>query len=175
MIKKSIILPLLVVLSCGVCRAADPNAKASESAVKELLEVTHARQMVDNILTQVSGMMKTQTQQAMQGQTVSPADQANLDKSQAKSMELIKGEMSWDKLEPVYLQVYEESFTQSEVEGMVAFYKTPAGQAVVTKMPTVMQNTMTVMQQRMAGVMQKVMTAQQDPAPAAPVEKKKGK
>lgn len=179
MTKKSVLLPLLVVLSCGIGRAADPNAKASEASVKELLDVTHARQMMDNVLAQMDGMMKAQTQQAMQGQTVSPVDQANIDKSQAKSMERIKGEMNWDKLEPVYLQVYEQSFTQSEVDGMVAFYKTPAGQAAVTKTPLVMQNMMSIMQQRMAGVMQEAMAAQSETTPAAPVEKpaekKKGK
>ena len=185
MLKKSIILPLFVVLSCAVGRAADPAAPASEASAKELLEVSHARQLLDNMLAQVGGMMKTQMQQATAGKTITPADQANMDKGQAKGMEVLKSELSWDKLEPMYVQVYTQSFTQSEVEGIVAFYKTPAGQALVNKMPAVMQNTSTIMQQRMAGLMPKMMAAMQesaaspeDAAQAAPspaAGKKKGK
>jgi hypothetical protein len=47
---------------------------------------------------------------------------------------------------------------------MIAFYKTPAGQAVIAKMPAAMQNTMDEMQQMMLPVMQKMQRMQQDVA-----------
>nr|WP_277611070.1 DUF2059 domain-containing protein [Microbulbifer celer] len=63
-------------------------------------------------------------------------------------------------MEPLFTEVYQKSLTQSEVDGMLEFYKSKAGKAVVAKMPLIMQNTMTLMQQRMAGVAPKMQEIQ---------------
>ncbi len=78
-------------------------------------------------------------------------------------------------LEPMYVRVYQKSFTQGEVDGMIAFYKTPAGQAVINKMPVVMQNTMNEVQQMMAPAVQRIQRMQQDVIAEMQAEKgKKG-
>lgn len=77
-------------------------------------------------------------------------------------MAALKEMLDWNKLEPLYVRVYQKSFTQSEVDGMIAFYKTPAGQAVISKMPAVMQNTMNEMQQMMGPMMQRLQKMQQE-------------
>lgn len=60
------------------------------------------------------------------------------------------------------MRVYRKSFTQGEVDGMIAFYETPAGQAVINKLPAVMQNTVNEMQEMMHPVIQKIQRMQQD-------------
>jgi hypothetical protein len=40
------------------------------------------------------------------------------------------------------IRLYKESFSEEEVAGMLAFYKTPAGQAVIFKMPVLTQQIM---------------------------------
>ncbi len=42
---------------------------------------------------------------------------------------------------PIFMRTYRESFTQDELDGMTAFYKTPAGQAVVKKMQQIQRET----------------------------------
>ncbi|RYD75034.1 MAG: DUF2059 domain-containing protein, partial [Verrucomicrobiaceae bacterium] len=54
---------------------------------------------------------------------------------------------------------YQKSFTQEELDGIIAFYKTPAGVALVKKMPVVMQQTMIAMQQLMGPLMKRVETS----------------
>ena len=54
------------------------------------------------------------------------------------------------------MRVYKKSFTQQELDGIIAFYKTLAGQAAVNKLPVVMQNTMAEMQQMMQPIMSKM-------------------
>jgi hypothetical protein len=70
--------------------------------------------------------------------------------------------LDWNKLEPMYVRIYQKTFTQQEVDGMIVFYKTPAGRAVMSKMPAAMQNTMNEMQQMMGPVVQKMQRMQQD-------------
>ena len=71
----------------------------------------------------------------------------------------MREEMTWDKLRPLYVQIYQESFTQEEIDGLIAFYESPAGVAFVEKMPFVMQKSMSIMQSRMAPMMEKMKAA----------------
>jgi hypothetical protein len=109
-------------------------------------------------------LMLQTIQQATQGKEVPPKVQKEIDQQQAEVTRLMKELLDWSKLEPMYVRIYQKTFSQPEVDGMIAFYKTPAGQAVIAKMPAAMQNTMDEMQQMMLPVMQKMQRMQQDVA-----------
>jgi hypothetical protein len=83
-----------------------------------------------------------------------------MDKMEQKMSTLLAEEMSWSKMEAAYLQVYKESFTQDEINQLIAFYKSPTGQMFVQKMPTVMQKSMLAMQQQMGPLMGKIQAIQ---------------
>jgi hypothetical protein len=142
--------------------APAPSAAPSEASIKQLLEVAQARKLVDSIMAQMDNLMSETMAQATKGQTVPPKVQKEIDRGRSEALAMMKELLDWSKLEPIYVRVYQKSFSQQEVDGMIAFYKTPAGQAVVGKMPAVMQNTMDEMQQMMAPVMQKIQKMQQD-------------
>lgn len=136
----------------------------SEASIKQLLEVAQAQKLIDSVMAQMDGLMTQAILQATQGKDVPDKVQKDIDKQQAEVVGLMKELLDWNKLEPMYVRIYQKSFSQQEVDGMIAFYKTPAGQAVIGKMPAVMQNTMDEMQQMMAPVMQKMQRMQQDVA-----------
>jgi hypothetical protein len=54
------------------------------------------------------------------------------------------------KLKPLYVKVFAETFTEEELDGMLSFYKSPAGKAMMEKMPQMMARMMPLMQQWMA-------------------------
>lgn len=138
-------LPLLLCLAINPAFAEQP----SDQSVKELLTVTNAKKSVDDITGQMEAMMKKSMQASLQGANLTPEQKKVVDNLESKTVKFVKEQMTWDKLEPMYLQIYRESFSQEEIEGIVTFYKSPAGQAVVNKMPQVMQKTMGEMQKRM--------------------------
>ena len=158
----------LLVLCASVASAADStspgaaNNPPSEASIKQLLEATQAHKLIDSVMAQMDAVMKQTMQQATQGQQVPPKVQKDIDKREAEMMAALKEMLDWNKLEPMYVRVYQKSFTQSEVDGMIAFYKPPAGQAVISKMPAVMQNTMNEMQQMMGPMMQRLQKMQQE-------------
>jgi uncharacterized protein len=151
---------LVLALSCPVAYAID--SPPTEASIKQLLEVAQAHKLVDAMMAQMDGFMKNAMQQATQGRSVSPQIQKDIDKRQSELMKVLKEELAWEKLEPLYIRVYQQSFSQDEVNGLVAFYKTPTGQALINKMPVVMQNTFNELQQRMAPMMQRIQRMQQD-------------
>jgi hypothetical protein len=139
-----------------------PVNPPSESSIKQLLEVAQARKLIDSVMTQTDEFMKQAIQQATQGQQISAKVQKDIDKREAELAAFMKEMLDWNKVEPMYVRIYQKTFTQQEVDGMVAFYKTPAGQAVISKMPAAMQNTVNEMQQMMGPVMQKIQRMQQE-------------
>lgn len=171
----------LLVLCCGTLAyaaenqppASSPAAPASEAAIKQLLELAQARKLVDSVMKQMDLLMLQTIQQATQGQQIPPKIQKDIDKRQAEVVAMLKNLLDWAKLEPMYIRIYQKTFSQQEVDGMIGFYKTPAGQAVVSKMPRAMQNTMDEMQQMMAPVMQSMQRMQQDVIAELKTENKK--
>src|SRR5256885_11583611 len=91
---------------------------------------------------------------------------------------LVKAELNWPAIEPLMIDVYRNTFSQHEVDGMLAFYRSEAGQAVIAKLPTAMQQSMTGIQSHAQALTPKIVqlekdTAAQlkaaaDPQPAAP-------
>lgn len=141
--------------------------------MKQLLEVMHAQQMLDAVMQQMDATMKNVMQQVTQGQPAPPEVQRTFDKTRDEVVAAFKEEFTWEKLQPVYMRIYQKSFTQEEVNGMTAFYKTPIGQALIAKMPAVMQNSMNETTQMLGPVMQRIQRMQQEMVTEMQAAKKK--
>jgi hypothetical protein len=176
MLKRILV---VLALGCAVVGAADSPSPASkgagnppsEASIKQLFELTHARQMVDTMMTQMDTAMNNAMQQVTQGQSVSPEVQKTFDQCRSEVTGAMKEQFTWEKLEPMHVRMYQKTLTQGEVDGMVAFYKTPAGQATVNKMPAIMQESMTATMQMMTPMAQRIRRMQQDVATQIQAEK----
>jgi hypothetical protein len=151
MIRK---LATILLLVAATCFAAAP--KPSESSIRELLEITKAKKLVDSMVIQMDTVMKNALAQAARGQQPSLELNAIADRMQKKLMDLLKEELDWSVLEPIYVTVYREHFSQQEVDGMLAFYRTPVGISVVDKLPLVVEQSMLAMQTRMGPMLKKL-------------------
>ena len=146
----------------AMCPAIAAEAPASETSVRELLSITQSQKLLDGTMGQVDAMMQRSMKQALAGQTLTADQQRIMDNMRTKMIALFREDMKWEMLEPMFIDVYKQSFTQKEVDGMLDFYKSEPGQAVIAKMPLVMQNTMQAMQGRMAVMLPKLQQLQQD-------------
>ena len=80
-------------------------APASEASVRELLDVTKTRQMLDQVYAQVDAMYAGSMRQAFGG-TLSAEQQARVDRLSTRMMALVKKELSWEVLAPMYVDIY---------------------------------------------------------------------
>jgi hypothetical protein len=95
-----------------------------------------------------------------------------MEQMQTHLMTLIQDTFSWDKIQADMVKIYADTYSDEELDGLIAFYKSPAGQAYVKKTPVLMTKTMDVLQQRMVALqpqMQELMK-QATPTKAAPAE-----
>ena len=136
-----------LVMSAAIAPSAwAQDQLASEATVRELLEVTQVRKLLDGTIAQMDAFVDEAVKRALAGRVPTPEQQAILDDAKARSIAVIQGELQWEKLEPRYIEIYQKSFTNEEISGMLAFYRSSTGQAVINKLPVVMEHTMELMQ-----------------------------
>src|SRR3954452_8889358 len=116
------------------------SAPPTEASIKQLLEVAQSHKLVDSVMAQMDNLLQQTIAQATKDQPIPDKVQKDIDQRRSELLTFMKDLLDWKKLEPMYVRIYQKTFTQQEVEGMTAFYKTPAGQEVISKMPAAMQN-----------------------------------
>lgn len=157
---KRLILIALLLLASPLALAAP----ASDAQVDRLLQVMRARQTLEAVVPQVETTQQQMVDQMLAGQPVTPDQRQRMDELLRKSRGRIKEVLAWDRMQPLYRDIYRQTFSAEDMDAMIAFYSSPAGQSLLDKMPALMQNTMTAMQQIIAPVLQGM---QQDIAEAA--------
>jgi len=140
--------PLLaLVLSLPFIAHADEASKRAKA--QEMVLLVHSDRMVaqasDNIMKQVSTLAEK-----MAGANPTPENKAKLADFQKKMFALIDAQVSWKAMEPIFTDLYAQTFTEPELDAILTFYKTPAGGALIQKMPTVSSQVAQFAQSRMA-------------------------
>ena len=133
----------------------------SDESILKMMKVLQLQTTLDQMAAQMEVGMKSGLQQWKQGKELTPMQTAQLGQLETRMSAIVKEELAFDKLKDIYLQVYRETFTQEEVDGINAFYSTPAGQAMVEKIPAATKKASTLLQTRMGPMIQKVKLMQQ--------------
>jgi uncharacterized protein len=137
-------------------------APATEASIKELMAVTQMQTLVQDMQAQSDALMSNFIQQALKGATPNAKQQRAIDNMKNKMIAVMQAELSWEKFEPTLMRIYGETLTEDEVAAMLAFYKTPAGQALIYKMPTVMQKTMAALPKMISVLTPKLQKIQEE-------------
>ena len=147
---------------CLISVAALAETKPSDASLEELLTITESQKLVDGMWPQVEAMMNNAAKQALGNTSLNGEQQKVMEGANSKMATVFKDEFSFEKMKPMMVSIYKESFSQDEVDSMIKFYKSKGGQAVIKKMPMVMQSTMSNVQAQMSNIMPKIQKIQQD-------------
>ena len=162
---------VILVLSCSA--TFGQSTVPSEASIKELLELTQQlRKLTDSVTAQMDQFMTSAIQQATKGEKLEGDAQKMVDQDKAEITKMMHDVLDYDKVLPMNVQIYQKSFTQAEVDGLIAFYKTPAGQALTSKMPVVVENTLAQMRTMITPITQRIQQMQQ--SVMAEMQKEKG-
>jgi len=151
--KKMILLAMALMASVPAFAQSPPP---SEASVRELLEVTNGKSVLEGAWNQLDGLMEKAMKDAIGNKPVTAKQEKIMAAMRAETVELIRSEMSWDKMEPMYIRQYSQTFSQAEIDGMLAFYKSDAGKAVTAKMPQLVQILMQDVLSLLQGTMPKI-------------------
>ncbi|MGE4488349.1 MAG: DUF2059 domain-containing protein [Kiritimatiellales bacterium] len=155
------------VLVCGMSFAQAEVSGSSRAAAEKLLQVMHTSENFNGALEQALEMQRN---------IIDQADLPVEKKEQAlaaceKSWKTVLQNFSWEKMNGLFVDIYSQVFTEEELNGIIAFYESPAGQKFIAKQPMLMQVTM----QKMQGVMGNMMKAMQQETEAVIAQIQSGK
>jgi hypothetical protein len=179
-----------LVNGAGVKDAPAPTA-ATLADAENLFKVMRFDEMMAKMLDQqkkvMGPMLQKQMAAAAARMNLTPEEQQQFTAFQQKSIDDMMSSLLGPDMRTQMEQTYSEVFTKDELDGLSAFYGTPAGQALVDKTPEVsakmqalmipkMQPAMASMQKGMADFMSQVAAnhkaaaaaAAPAPAPASP-------
>src|SRR5579862_7328290 len=150
----------LMATPTAFAQAADPTIqsepKPSEESIRRLLDVMQAKKILQAVSEQMDATFAALVKKQLGNQELTPEQQQAIEARRKTVSGMVKDLLSWDSMESLYLKVYSETFTQSEIDGMLEFYTTATGQAVIAKLPLALKNTMAEMQERMRQMMPKL-------------------
>lgn len=161
---------LFIAVSLSLAFAAAHAAPVSQESIEALLAETKAESLIESLYGSIEQSIRAGMQQSVAGKKLTPEQQRAIEMAPAKLMAVLKTELNWTRMKPLYVQVYKESFTQEEIDGLLAFYRSPAGQAFVNKMPVVMQRSMQISQSQMQALAPKLQEAMKQLMQEAKIE-----
>lgn len=154
------------------------DSRPTEASVRRVLAAARLDTILDSYGTQIEASLRSGMQRELAGQTLNAEQRAIMNQMQDKMVALMHEEMDWQRMEPRIIELYRNTFTQGEVNGMLKWYTSPTGKAVVAKEPLVTQQMADYAQERVQDVVPRLMQLQKDtiaqlkaaaspPAPAA--------
>src|SRR5688572_13336916 len=112
---KRLALAALLLLAGPLSALAAP---ASDAQVDRLIKVMRAQEIVQVMLPQVETQMDKAMQAAMAGRTLTPEQRAQMEDFMARPTRRMRDTLTWEKLEPVYRDIYRETFSAEEMDAM---------------------------------------------------------
>jgi hypothetical protein len=154
-------------LAVALCLAAVAPAMHADDAsrrakAEEMIKLTKT----DELMQQQLGALKDRVNELASQQSgmpnMTPAQKALTDAYLKNVQGATADEVGWDKLRPVVIQAYADTYTEADLDGIIAFYKTPAGQAIVAKTPEIATKTSTLVQDKIKELQPKLAQMTED-------------
>jgi hypothetical protein len=150
--KRKLALFLLVAVSLPAV-AAPPTQESLET----LFRLTNSEASLVAIYETFDAQMRSAAQPMLDKSSTTTDQRMALFRGLSRAKQLIRTEFTVDTVHAQFNQIYSEVFTQEEVDGLIAFYSSPAGKAFVAKMPIVTSKSMQIGQSQVERFLPKLM------------------
>lgn len=151
---RSLLMSLAVVLMTSAEALA---ATPTDTSIETLLKLTKAEATIESLYSSFEKQLRQNLQVTAQNQSLSPEQKQSLSQASAQAIALMREMFNWQKMQPQYVQIYRETFDQEEINGLIEFYNSKAGQALTNKMPIVLKKSLVISQDQMKEFMPKVL------------------
>jgi hypothetical protein len=142
----------------GVARADEASKTAK---VKELFALTHIDRSLNQMRSSLQQQVQATAKNAPGTESMTPDKKKMQQEFVDNSMKVVDDNFGWPVLEPLYVKVYADTYTEAELDGILAFYKSPAGQAMLTKAPELSGGVMQIVHSRMGDFQPKMQALQE--------------
>lgn len=139
--------------SSAASETIPPDQQATKEQLDKLFEVMRVREQMASLTKIMPALMQQQfnhMQQEYSGKShLTEEQQLALSNLQGKFMGKVLSLYTSDEMIDDMESIYRKYLTRSDVDGMIAFYSSPAGQHMVEMQPAIMKEFMPTVMQRM--------------------------
>ena len=122
---------LVALLACSSLSAATPEKTAK---IEHLFDVLHAERLQDEIYNQLTQQIDRISVQIAQQDGFPAAERASATSEvRDKMIAAMKDLTSWQRLKPGMIQIYDDEYTDAQLDAIIAFFTSPIGQTYLTK------------------------------------------
>jgi hypothetical protein len=125
---------LVLVLCLPLVARADQASRRAKAA--QLVVLLHTERMVQQASATILKQVSDAADNAI-GPNATLESKARLADVEKIISLLIDAQLGWKAMEPGITDLYAQTFTEQELDAIVAFYKSPAGIALLDKMPQI--------------------------------------
>jgi uncharacterized protein len=130
---------------------------ARVAAIEELFLLTKPEQMQRQALPQFQASFMADFERQFLDPLLQPIDRsklaADLHDFEEQIMSVIADRVNFEKHRAEFVRMYAETFTADEINGMVAFYRSPAGEALLRKQSALATKGLALAQQQVQDAM----------------------
>jgi uncharacterized protein len=135
-----------------VCSSARADEASKRAKAEQLFTLLHMDRMMDQLLAAVKNQMQQMVQTMPGGDDATPEQKKQIADFQQRVLNLVNDKLGWKALEPDFINLYASTYTEDELDGILAFYKSPTGQKMIAKTPELTAKSTELTQQKMREV-----------------------
>jgi hypothetical protein len=130
-----LLLVCLLLSSMAVAQQAPADEVPTKADIEKYYEVMHVRELMKNVMEATSKQMRQVTHEELQKRipNASPEMLGKLD----KLMDDLLKQIDFEELLQAMTPVYQKHLTKSDLNAMIAFYSSPAGQKILKELPAI--------------------------------------
>ncbi len=141
----------LALLALSVVPAAHADDASKRTKIAELLTVLKVNQVPEQIISGANQQAEALGHREF-GATETADQQKQVADLRQKVNTLISSAVDWKVMEPDFVAAYASVYTEPEIDGILAFYKSPSGQALLKNGPALVQKSSQIVQTRMTTI-----------------------
>ncbi|HEY5057285.1 MAG TPA: DUF2059 domain-containing protein [Acidobacteriaceae bacterium] len=125
-----------LVLALTLPAVARADAASQRAKAEELANLNNTQKTVQLIAANITTQIDTVADRAA-GPDATADQKAKIEDFKKQAAQLIDANLGWDAMKPGVVDLYVKTFTEEQLDAILAFYKTPAGTALLEKMPQI--------------------------------------
>ena len=132
-ISEKLSLGLLTLISAFSIHAAP----ASTESVERLLLASKIENIAESAIPMMKNLIRQKIAENPSFSRLNEKQKQVVADGMSKAVLIVTEGSTWEKVKPIYVKSYQENFSQEEVDSIVAFYESPAGMALASRLPLV--------------------------------------
>ncbi|OEG74124.1 hypothetical protein BEL05_00560 [Shewanella colwelliana] len=133
---------------------ANADNRSHQLAAEQVLQATYAEQVVPQALQQ----LKASYSHMVKDLPLHPSQAPLETRYRQRAFLLAQQQLSWQQLKPQFIQLYTDTYTESELKDIAQFYRTETGKKYLKNMPSTLRQTSVIVHKYMQTIQQEFTT-----------------